>query len=447
MNAREIALKILYDVDVNGAYSNISMSKHFNKYSLRSEEKALATELANGVLKHMGTLDRIIEMHSSIKLKKISAYIMNILRLGTYQIVFLDRIPKSAACDEAVKLAKKYGNPGSAGFVNAVLRNIDKEKENEFINGLSDTSEDLSIRYSYPQWIAQKWIDDYGAEFAANLMSAGNMNPPTAIRTNTLKISRRELQKALYEQGIETEDSKTAKDGLLVKKAGGLFESKAYNEGLFIVQDQSAMLVSEILDPQPGEYVIDLCSAPGGKTTHIAQLMDNKGSITARDIHEHKIEIVEKLAAKLGIDIISVQKSDALQIDKNLVSKADRVLADVPCSGLGILARRPEIKNRRKPEDIKELSEIQYEIISNAAKYVKPGGILVYSTCTIGSAENEEIVDRFLKENSDFEPDNISEYLPDELKKQSLKGSIQIFPNINAMDGFFISRLKRKKYE
>ena len=442
---RETALKILYDINENGAYSNISVNKHLEAVELNSLDKAFITDMVYGTIKWKLTIDWLISQYSSIKIKKISPWILNILRLGVYQIIYTDKIPQSAACNESVKLSKKYGHAASSGFVNAVLRSIGRNKQNiNYPDCVKDQISYLSIKYSHPEWIVEKWVNRFGREFTEALLDSNNKVPDFTIRTNTLKTTGSQLIEILSNEGIFAAHGKYIENALIIENPASIFKSSAFKDGLFQVQDESSMQVSKVLDPRPGDFIIDVCSAPGGKATHIAELMQNNGTVLARDIHEHKINIINNAAKRLELGIIRAEMFDAAKLDEKYIEKADRVLVDAPCTGLGIIRRKPDIKWSRGDRDAKEIMAVQRKIINTASKYVKPGGILVYSTCTLEPEENEEMVNTFLLENPDFQSVDFSGLLPDGLNKDDAKkGYIQLYPNIDGIDGFFISKLRK----
>lgn len=442
-SAREVALNILEDVLEKGAYSNISISKNLS--NIKKEDESLIREIVYGVLENRGYIDYIIKMFSKTKFRKISPVIKNILRIGIYQILFMDKIPDSAAVNEAVKLAKKYSHKGTYGFVNGLLRNVIRNQNNITLpNKKSNKKEYLETKYSHPRWLIDRWIGEFKERFTEELLIANNSKPYLNIRVNTLKTTRDNLIKSLGEEGLEVEPTEYSKDGIIVKNPIRITDSKEFKNGKFQIQDESSMLVAQIMDPKPESFVIDVASAPGGKATHIAQMMENKGLIIARDIYNHKLKLIDENARRLGIDIIKTEKFDALQVDEKLIGKADYCLVDAPCSGLGLIRRKPEIRWNKKEEDINEISKIQYDILLKASKYVKKGGILVYSTCTIGKDENINIIERFLKDNKNFILKPFDELLP---KKQLLdhasRGYIELYPNIHGTDGFFISKLMK----
>ncbi|MCX7842937.1 MAG: 16S rRNA (cytosine(967)-C(5))-methyltransferase RsmB [Clostridia bacterium] len=443
---REIALKALYDINEKGAYSNITLDKYLEGHELREVDRAFITELVYGTLKWKLAIDWIIGQFSSIKLKKISPWILNTLRLGVYQILYTDRIPDSAACNESVALAKRYGHEASGRYVNAVLRNVSRSKGNiNYPDKQKELEKYLSVKYSHPEWMVGEWLKRFGGEFTESLLDSNNTVPDFTIRVNTLKVSKRELAKRLEALGMETAEGKFAEEAMIIKKPVSISNLDAFKEGLFQIQDESSMLVAKVLDPKPGELAIDVCSAPGGKSTHIAQLMNNIGTVLARDIHEHKIRLIEDAASRLGITIIKAELFDAAEVDDNFLEKADRVLVDAPCTGLGIIRRKPDIKWARNMGDKKEITCLQGKILNASAKYVKPGGVLVYSTCTIEKEENEDIVRAFIEKEKDFTFEDISGLLPIGLKKSSATfGYIQLYPNLDGIDGFFICRMRRR---
>lgn len=432
-SSRETALKALYRIEYEDAYSNLALKEQLMGSLLDARDKALVSVLVYGVVQRKAELEYLISSFSKIKLKKISKYILLILKLGIYQLLYMDKIPVSAAVNESVRLAKRYGHASSAGFVNGVLRTIDREKNH--LPQPKEHIEYLCVKYSFPEKIVKRWIELFGEKFACELMQAMNMPPKMSLRVNTLKTDRKEIISRLP----EAEEGKYL-DCAVLTAGFDIAKSNEYCEGLITAQDEAAMFAAYILNPNPGDMVIDMCAAPGGKTTHLAQIMENKGSIIAFDIHEHKIELIKENAARLGVDIISAECRDTLKFDERYKNSADRILVDAPCSGLGIIRRKPDIK--WKKEDTGELCEIQYKILENAAKYLKSGGELVYSTCTLERDENEGIIERFLKEYSDFEMSDINKYLPDSIKKGK-NGCITFYPNVDGTDGFFIAKLKK----
>ena len=425
MNAREIALNALYKIEIGEGYSNITLDKEFKKSKLSKADKALVSQIVYGVLTWKITLDEIIKRYSSIRLKKISPWIINILRMGIYQICYLDKIPESAAVNKSVNLAKKYGHPASVKFTNAILRKISKNEENNLLEYIKEkgysNEQIISVMTSHPLWIVHKLIEEYGEDFALDLLNANNKTPDVTIRVNTIKTTRKELLKLFELKKIEACEGNLP-DSIIVKKLD------VFDEQLYIVQDEAAQLACLKLDPQLNEMVLDCCSSPGGKTSYLAMLMKNTGKIDAWDIHEHRVELVKKLMNTLGILNVKASVNDATEYKSHLRERYDRVLLDVPCSGIGVIRKKPDIKWTRKEEDLNELLETQKKILENGAFYLRSGGTLVYSTCTVFKEENELQIASFLDTHKDFK----------------LIEEIKLFPNIDKTDGFYIAKLQKE---
>lgn len=426
---REIALKILYKIDKEQAYSNIALSEEIkqNRKNLNDKDIGLISEIVYGVTTWKLTLDEIIKKYSKIRLKKISVWILNILRMGAYQIIFLDKIPKSAAVNESVNLAKRYGHSSSANFVNAILRKIEKRDYDELFQ-IDNDIEKISKTTSMPEWIVKELLKNNNIKEVERICECSNLKPKTTIRINKLKITKKELLQKLQEQGINYKET-NSEDFLILEKIKNIEDLDLFKNGFFTIQDISAGLTAQILQPLKGEYVLDACSAPGGKTTYMAELMDNEGIIEAWDIHEHRTNLVKQNANRLGINIITTRVKDASIYDASLDEKFDKILLDVPCLGIGVIKRKPDIKWQRKIEDMEKITKVQQSILENCSKYLKRGSFLVYSTCSILRQENENVVYEFLSKNKDFEmvEDSIFNILPDEEK-----------------DGFFICKLRKK---
>ncbi len=426
---RELALKILYRIDKEQAYSNIVLNEEINQNRQKLKEKdiGLISEIVYGVITWKLTLDEIIKKYSKIKLKKISPWILNILRMGVYQIIFLDKIPKSAAVNESVNLAKRYGHSSSSNFVNAILRKIEKTDYQEFFK-IENEIERISKTTSMPEWIIKELLKNNNIEKVEQICKNSNIKPKVSIRINNLKITKKEIIEKLKEKNIEFKETKY-EDFLILDKIKNIENLDLFREGFFTIQDISAGLTAKILEPKENETILDACSAPGGKTTYIAEMMKNKGNIEAWDIHEHRTKLIEKNAKRLGINIITTHTKDASIYDEKYKEKFDRILLDVPCLGIGVIKRKPDIKWQRKIEDVKEITNIQKAILNNCSKYLKKDGILVYSTCSILKQENEEIIFNFLEKNNDFEVEK--------------KNIIKINPD-DEKDGFFICKMKKK---
>lgn len=445
MNPREIALKILYRLDVDQTYLNIALDNSLKNSYIKQLDRALTTELVYGVVRWKLTLDYIIGLFSKVKIRKISPWIINILRLGIYQIMFMDKVPVSAACNESVELARKYGHKATTGYVNGVLRNVARNKDSiQYPDINQDKVKYLSVKYSFPEWMVSMWLERYGYDFALELMDHSNKIPFVTVRVNTLKASRDSLKSLFVEAGIACRNGEYVNSAIVLDGTGSIAEMDTFKQGYFQVQDESSMLVAQILDPKQNEMVVDVCAAPGGKATHIAELMGNKGLVIARDIHKHKINLIEQSARRLGIDIIRAEVHDALNIDERLIGKADRVIVDAPCTGFGIIRRKPDIKWLRTEEQAREIVALQQKMLDISSMYLKTGGTLVYSTCTIEPAENVEIFESFLARHSEFMPVDFTELLPPKLQKQTaVNGHIQLYPNTDKIDGFFIAKARR----
>lgn len=443
MNPREGALLILYEINEKDAFSNIAINQELRNKPYKQLDKGLITELVYGVLENQIYIDYIIDQFLTHSIEKMNPYTLNLLRLGIYQLLFLDKIPDFAAVNETVNISKKYCKK-TTGFINGVLRNIQRNGENiGFPNPEKDIIKYLSIKYSHPQWLVETFLNNFGRGFTEELLEANNAVPNLYVRINTLKIGIDDCIKLLIDEGYTVKQSPFIKEAVIVDGIHNIEQSDLYKKGYIQIQDFGSMLVAKILDPKEGDFIIDVCSAPGGKATHIAQLMNNKGTIIARDIHDHKLKLVGKNAERLGVTIIKTENFNGNDLDKNLLSRADKVLVDAPCSGLGIIRRKPEIKYRKQPADIESIMTIQYDILKNASKYLKPGGELVYSTCTINPKENEGIVQEFLDRNSDYTLVDIGDKYKGFIPGEHAKNMIQLYPNIHNTDGFFISKIMR----
>lgn len=443
MNAREGALKVLYEIESKEAYSNLALNRELKEPGYRPLDKGFMTELVYGVLENLIYIDYVIQAYSSVKLKKIHPMTLNLLRMGTYQILFLDKVPASAAVNESVNLAKKYAKR-SAGFVNGILRNIIRNPEKiKMPDSNNHPVAYLSIKYSHPQWMVKQFLNHFSFEFTEGLLKANNERPTVNVRVNTLKTTVENCINSLIDQGFEVEKSPHLEEALVIKGVASLTELDLFQQGHLYIQDFGSMLISRIMDPKAGNLLVDVCSAPGGKATHLAQLMNNQGEILARDIYPHKVKLIKGNIKRLGANIVKAQEFDALKLDESLIEQADGVLVDAPCSGLGIIRRKPEIKYRKKPDDIDEITGLQLKILKNAAKYVKQGGSLVYSTCTIDPRENEGVVKAFLKDTEGFQLQNLGQQYRKLIPGQMQGDMVQLYPNVHHTDGFFMAKLTR----
>jgi 16S rRNA (cytosine967-C5)-methyltransferase len=401
--------------------------------------------LTYGVLRWKGRLDWIIQHFANIPLEKIESAILNTLRLGLYQIFFLTKTPASAAVNESVELAKKVRGKGGGGFVNAILRSAIREKETiPYPDMRQDPTLHVAVTQSHPLWLVQRWIEELGVEETVKICAANNRIPALTLRTNTLKIRREDLIEKLTEKELISAPTPFSDDGILLKNGPPTSELPFLKEGLFVIQDEASQLITHVLDPKPGEKVLDACAAPGGKTTHIAQKMENLGEIYAFDLRQEKLKQIEEGCKRQGIKIVRTTTGDA--VDNLAVPgeiKFDRVLADVPCSGFGTLRRNPDLKWRREKEDLKRLSQLQLSILNNLSGYVSGGGVLVYSTCTVFHEENEDVVETFLSEHRTFKLDSLLEVLPEKCHFFIKRGYFKTFPPEDELDGFFAARLRK----
>lgn len=427
--ARNIALKSLYEINTKQAYSNIVLDKYINenREKLSKLDINFISELVYGVVTWKLTLEYIIQKYSKIKLKKMSDWVKNILYLGSYQILFLDKVPKSAAVNESVNLCKKY-NFKSVGLVNAILRKIEKSVYEE-INTITNSITRISLKYSMPEWIVKKFCDEYGNEEAANICQNLNLRPNISVRLNRLKDK------------IELGEKGILEDFRVITGTKNITKTKEYIEGNITIQDEAAGLSSFILAPKEGEMVLDACSAPGGKTTYLAELMCNQGNIVAWDIYEERLKQVKQNAKRLGINIIQTEVHDATKLKEDYVERFDKILLDVPCLGLGVIRRKPDIKWNRQENNIKEISDIQFNILKTCSKYLKKNGTLVYSTCSMLKEENDAIIEKFIKDEN-FEIVDIDKQIPKEFSKITTNNMVQFLPS-QKHDGFFITMLKK----
>ncbi len=422
IGAREAALLALYDIFYEGKYSNLAVKDTLSKCrGMEKNEKALFTNLVYGVVSRHFTLEYVIKNFSSVKPKKLAKYVRLILELAIYQIMYMDKIPESAAVNESVKLSKRYCKKGSDRFINGVLRGVCKGIVT--LTYPQDIVENLSVTYSYSPEMTELFLNNFGMDETIKIMEAMNLPSSLLLRPNILKITATELADILNNENIT---ATVTDDGMICASGFDVGDNRLYKDGYFSVQDRGAYNASVALNPQGTETVIDMCSAPGGKTTHIAELMGDKGKIIAWDIYEHKIKLIDNACKRLGIKSVNASVYDATQLNADYIDKADKVLCDVPCSGWGIIRRKPDIKLSHTELD--ELYNIQFKILKNASMYVKMGGVLVYSTCTLNKRENGEMIDLFMKENNKFEKVYEKTY----------------YPHKDNSDGFYICKLRRK---
>lgn len=447
INARELALKVLLDIDEKKAYANLALGAILDKYNPDKLDRAFITELVYGTLRSLNTLDWALSQYLRKPLSTLAPTVRNILRLGAYQVIFMNRVPDSAAVNEAANLARRYGHSGIVKFVNGVLRNLVRGKNDlPYPDPEKNPAKYISLRYSHPEWLVNRWLKEFGYDSTVALCEANNRPAPNSVRINRLKTDITSIINRLKDLGVKAQKGRYAEDCLLLEGFVSLGRLAPFREGLFQAQDESSILVGQALHPDPETRVIDVASAPGGKATHLAQLMQNKGIIIALDVHEHKIKLIEENCQRLGVKIVQPKLADARHITEEYAGWADYVLVDAPCSGLGVLRRRPDARWRKSDEQIKNLVELQSQILDAAAVVLKPGGILVYSTCTITWEENLGQIKSFLQKHPDFVLETLSGLLPDSLDHASTmrRGYLQILPHIHDLDGFFMARLRKK---
>jgi 16S rRNA (cytosine967-C5)-methyltransferase len=445
-NPRAISLDILNRIEEADRHPDDLLNDSFKRYrTLTPLDRAFLTELTYGVLRWREKLDWIIRRFSKVPFEKIELEILDILRLGLYQIFFLTKTPSSAAVNESVELAKGVRGRGGGNFVNAILRSTLREKEEISYPELDrDPALHLSIVQSHPLWLVRRWVEEMGAGEAVKICVFNNQIPVLTLRTNTLKIDRENLIEKLKEKGLNPLPCSYSEEGILLRNAPPISDLPFFKGGFYIIQDQASQLVTSVLDPKPGERILDGCAGPGGKTTHMAQKMADRGEIYALDLNQGKLNRIEEGCRRLGIRIIKTLKgnaSTALPISKGL--EFDRVLADVPCSGFGTLRRNPDLKWRRGEEEIRRLSQLQSSILRNLSSYVRKGGTLVYSTCTVFHEENEDVIEKFLNEHPEFRLDRIAESLSERCDIYVRNGFLKTFPPRDEMDGFFVARLRK----
>lgn len=427
-NPREKALQIINDVLYKGAFLEESL-EILKKSNIDERDYNFIKEITTGVIRNRTYLDYVIKINSRVKIKRIHKIILSILEMAIYQMYFLDKVPDYSIVDESVNLAKIYGNRGSISFTNGILRSISKKDAPQV--KIEDSIDNLSTFYSHPKFYTEYFYNNCGEEFTKKLLKANNEMPPFTIRVNTLKTSKSDLMSNLKELGFEIEET-VYDNALNILNPKGIIDTKYFDEGHFYVQDLGSILVSSFLNPRENSSLLDLCAAPGGKTTHLAELMNNTGEIIACDKSQGKIKLIQENAKRLGVKNIEARVNDARVLNKDFIDKFDYVLVDAPCSGTGLYRKKPDIKWNKDLEDIKSLAEIQLEILNKARDYVKDGGELLYSTCSLSKIENEDVVNKFLENNKNFK-----------IKKLRDKEVLKLFPSTDGSDGFSITLMEK----
>lgn len=449
-SGRSLALEVLIEVERKKAFSNLELNAALKRSNVDRREAGLATELVYGTLSRLNTLDWLANQLLTKPIHKLEPWLRNLLRLSLYQLKYLDKIPDRAVVHEAVEEAKRYGHKGTVGLLNGVLRNFQRRRDELHIPAAWPKFKKIAIEHSHPEWLVKRWLGIYGEKETAEMCQMNNHPPTISLRTNRLKGTRGELIQRLEGELPEArmEPSQVTEEGISISHAGNPALSQAFQQGWCTIQDESSMLVAYALAPKAGMAVLDTCAAPGGKTTHIAEKMQNQGRILALDIHDHKLKLIEENAARLGIDIIETKQADARELPTNLANELfDRVLVDAPCTGFGVIRRKPDLKWQKSEKDVEVIGAIQQQILEQASQWIKSDGYLVYSTCTVEPEENGRLVHRFIDENPEFILDSsLINDMPVELHGYFHKSGsyIQILPQYLGSDGFFIARLKRK---
>ena len=445
INEREIVLEVLLEITEHGMYSHIVLRDVLNKYQyLEKKERSFITRVTEGTLEHMMEIDYILDQFSKVKVKKMKPVIRNIMRSAVYQMKYMDSVPVSAACNEAVKLAVRKGFGSLRGFVNGVLRNVARNLDQ--IEYPTEPLQRLSIQYSMPKWILNLWLKAYDSDIVEQMLQAFQRETPLTIRCNLRMVTPKQLKEHLEAEGVTVKVHPYLEYAFHISGFDYLGDLESFQNGEFSVQDISSMLVSELAGPKEGDYVIDVCAAPGGKSLHMAEKLNGSGHVEARDLTEYKVGLIQENIERTGLSNVEAVQQDALIFDETSVGKADIVLADLPCSGLGVLAKKTDLKYKATKEGADSLAKLQREMLKNVQAYVKDEGKLVYSTCTINPAENMDNVHWFLNQYPEFELIDIHGSLCEELQKDVKEnGCIQLLPGVHQSDGFFLACMKKRK--
>lgn len=445
INEREIVLEVLLEITEHGMYSHIVLRDVLNKYQyLEKKERSFITRVTEGTLEHMMEIDYILDQFSKVKVKKMKPVIRNIMRSAVYQMKYMDSVPVSAACNEAVKLAVRKGFGSLRGFVNGVLRNVARNLDQ--IEYPTEPLKRLSIQYSMPEWILNLWLKAYDSDIVEQMLQAFQRETPLTIRCNLRMGTPKQLKEHLEAEGVTVKVHPYLEYAFHISGFDYLGDLESFQNGEFSVQDISSMLVSELAAPKEGDYVIDVCAAPGGKSLHMAEKLNGSGHVEARDLTEYKVSLIQENIERTGLSNVEAVQQDALIFDEASVGKADIVLADLPCSGLGVLAKKTDLKYKATKEGADSLAKLQREMLKNVQAYVKDEGKLVYSTCTINPAENMDNVHWFLNQYPEFELIDIHGLLCEELQKDVKEnGCIQLLPGVHQSDGFFLACMKKRK--
>ena len=441
MDAREVALLTLSACERQGGWSDGVLKKQLAQAGLDSRDAALATQLCFGVLQNRLLLDYYIARFSTLPLKRMETKVVQALRLGLYQMLFLTRIPHSAAVNSAVELTRAHcKNARAAGMVNGILRNLERRLDDLPVIDGEDRAEYLSILYSHPRWLVERWLDLLGEEETAQLLAADNAAPPITAQVNTCRISTTALLAQLSDAGVNAQTHPWLKDCLILRDTGSVEGLDSFRQGLFYVQDPASRLAAAAAGARPGMRVLDACAAPGGKSFALALAMEDRGEVLSCDLHPHKKKLMQAGADRLGLTCMHPQTADATVFRPEWEGSFDLVVADVPCSGLGVIRKKPDIRYK-DPEPLAQLPAVQARILRNVARYVRPGGVLLYSTCTLLDRENAQVVTAFLRENEGFALEAFT--LPQPFGPVE-DGMLTLWPHRHDTDGFFFAKLRRQ---
>ncbi|MCD8397826.1 MAG: 16S rRNA (cytosine(967)-C(5))-methyltransferase RsmB [Lachnospiraceae bacterium] len=445
VNIREICLGMLMEITEEEAYSHVVVRETLEKYQyLEKRDRAFITRVVEGTLEHMIQLDYIIEQFSNVPVYNMKPLIRNLLRMSVYQLKYMDSVPDSAVCNEAVRLAQKRGFYNLKGFVNGVLRNTARRlSQVRYPDPQQEPMRYLSVKYSFPVWMISKWVTQFGYETTETMCRDSHIGKGTVVRCNLAKASKEEILQELTAQNITVKQHPYLDYALEISDYNYIGAVSAFRKGWIQVQDISSMLVAEIAAPNWGDYCIDVCAAPGGKSLHISDKLMGSGYVEARDISERKVQMMQENIERTEAINIRAMRMDATVMDEESRGKADIVLADVPCSGLGVIRKKQDIKYKMSEKQQQDIIRLQRRILQTVQEYVRPGGTLIYSTCTVGADENQFNVKWFL-ENFPFHLESIDPYICEELKNRTTAGGyIQLLPGVHQSDGFFIARLRR----
>ena len=451
--ARFLAFRILQDIERTGALADETINRAFAKVPIDPRDRALTVELVYGVLRHRGTLDWRLDHVSDRPMERLPLPIRTVLRLGAYQLLYLERIPASAAVNESVLLAKTVRGRDWSGFVNAILRTLQRTDPLPWPDPTKDPANAYAVRYAGPRWLVERWIARFGTDGAERLCQATVTVPPLTLRVNTQRFTREELEDQFLKAGVESQPTAVSPVGITLEKQGAITDLPLFNEGAFYVEDEAAQLVPPLLDAQLGERILDACAAPGGKATHLAEIMHNRGEIIALDQSAARLRLLADNCRRLGVSIVAPMQMDAAHLNDSASSRHavlsepfDRILVDAPCSGFGVLRRHPEAKWLKHEDLLPPQQTRQLAILTHVSPLLRPGGIIVYSTCSTELEENEQVIERFCSGHPDFYREAVMPWLP--VPGRSLVNSYgdlstMLAPHSLSMDGFFAARLRK----